>query len=240
MLKASDEGSWHRKEEERQFFWRHIADGGNPLISQEWDASKVPFNERDTMQGPPSSRRGEEQYEEEEDITFFMMLSRPALSPARPPLFTSQQSSNRWCSAWETSDGQKPGTNRLLGNQLTRQHSARLQGLLSSADRGQSVSGFRALGSTQAIWTMRSAKASPEHSESVDVTNMPLQIRKAIHSMPLLWPGNTLVQEHLTTLLQKSWRRQTLRFKVYAVRKPSNLKEQAHKNYTLQNHLEIF
>jgi len=49
----------------------------------------------------------------------------PTALPPCPPLFASQQSLNRWCSAWESSDSHRLATNRLLGNQLTRLDSAR-------------------------------------------------------------------------------------------------------------------
>lgn len=49
----------------------------------------------------------------------------PHRAPPCPPLFASQQSLNRWCSAWESSDSHRLATNRLLGNQLTRLDSAR-------------------------------------------------------------------------------------------------------------------
>lgn len=49
----------------------------------------------------------------------------PTVHPQCPPLFASQQSLNRWCFAWESSDNHRLATNRLLGNQLTRLDSAR-------------------------------------------------------------------------------------------------------------------
>ncbi len=101
----------------------------------------------------------------------------PTALPQCPPLFASQQSLNRWCSARESSDSHRLATNRLLGNQLTRPDSARCchiyfpwrrsTGSTVTRRHGgwEPVSGFPSQASMQNL-TMRLAKVAHEFARS--------------------------------------------------------------------------
>ncbi len=89
----------------------------------------------------------------------------PTALPQCPPLFASQQSLNRWCSAWESSDSHRLATNRLLGNQLTRRTAPGAVIIFSlAAQHGlHSNTETRRMGASQQIPVAR-IHAKPDHA----------------------------------------------------------------------------